>query len=519
MRSSAGLLGLLGLVFLSFAAVTYFFTGGAGAFDKLFIGAHLGLGALALIGYLSLGLENLREFLGERSTRYGANTALASVFFIGIVVVANYLGARYSYRFDLTEQNVYSLSPQSRQVLEELDGELHMQAFVEAGVNPQLRELLDSYRYASSKVRYEMIDPDRNPELAEKYGIRDYDTVRIEYDDKSTLVTAPNEEKITNAIIKVTRARDLVACFTDGHGEPSLDNPDDAHGLSLAKAALINENYEVRPILLATEAAVPEDCTVVVVAGPRRPFLSHEIELLRQFLRSGGRVLFLLPPRTAYEFEPFLKEWGVELGDDIVVDPVLRLFQGPALGLEPLVEHYGSHEITRELQRRRMRTLFPMTRSVRAADAKTGLDAVEIVRTGPSSWAETDLDGIFVRREAKLDADDRRGPVPIAVAVRADLKAMGAGDAQGEARLAAFGSVEWIDNRNLEGTFYNRDLFLNTIGWLAGQADLLSIRSRSLRASRISLSRDQGAVIFYLSVLILPELLLVAGLVVWWRRE
>ena len=86
---------------------------------------------LALIAYLSAGLENLRTFLGERSTKYGASTILASVFFIGIVAAVNYIGARYDHRWDVTEGGVYSLSPQSLQVVEGLPNDLQMQAFVE----------------------------------------------------------------------------------------------------------------------------------------------------------------------------------------------------------------------------------------------------------------------------------------------------------------------------------------------------------------------------------------------------
>ena len=106
----------------------------------------------------------------------------------------------------------------------------------------------------------------------------------------------------------------------------------------------------------------------------------------------------------------------------------------------------------------------------------------------------------------------------IAVAVDADLKQMGVPDGK-EARLGVFGSAEFADNQHLEGTYFNRDLFLNTVGWLVGQSDLLSIRPRALRASRVSFTEREGTAIFYLSVLVLPELLLIAGLAVWWRRE
>jgi ABC-type uncharacterized transport system involved in gliding motility auxiliary subunit len=159
-----------------------------------------------------------------------------------------------------------------------------------------------------------------------------------------------------------------------------------------------------------------------------------------------------------------------------------------------------------------------MTRSVSADTAgKPGLTATELVKSGPASWAETDLNALFQQQQAALDGTDRKGPVPIAVVVDAKLKEMGEGD--GETRLAVYGSSEFVSNQYLEGTFLNRDLFLNTMGWLVGESDLLSIRSRTMRASRVDFSQDEATVIFYLSVLILPELLLIAGLAVWWRRE
>jgi ABC-type uncharacterized transport system involved in gliding motility auxiliary subunit len=88
-----------------------------------------------------------------------------------------------------------------------------------------------------------------------------------------------------------------------------------------------------------------------------------------------------------------------------------------------------------------------------------------------------------------------------------------------EARLAVFGSLEFADNQHLEGTYFNHDLFLNTVGWLVGQSDLVSIRPRTMRTSRVNFSQSEGTIIFYLSVLIVPELLLIIGLAVWWRRE
>jgi ABC-type uncharacterized transport system involved in gliding motility auxiliary subunit len=514
---SNGLLGLIGVILLVFAGVAVVLTRFDTVFDVVYIAVHAAAGVLALIAYLSTGLENVREFLGERSTRYGTSTVLASVFFIAILGILNFLSYRYHHRFDLTSEKVFSLSPQSAQVLSGLTNDLRMEAVVEGGASPELDDLLKNYATASNKVTYRLIDPDREPELVERYGIKAYNTVRIGYGEASSQVTQPSEETLTNAIIKMTRSGQQVACFIEGHGEPSIDDRESARGLAQAKLALENENYQVKKVLLASLDKLPDDCSLVLVTGPTRPFVTQELPAIDAYLRQGGRALFLLSPQRAEELVAFLAPWGVTVGSDVVVDQVVRLFQGPALGLTPLVDTYDpQHEITREIKGR---TIFPTTRSVSSgADGKPGLTAVELVKTSPSSWAEADVAGIYERQQATLDDNDRKGPVAIGVAVEADLKLMGGADGK-QARLAVFGSTEFADNQYLEGTYFNRDLFLNTVGWLVGQSDLLSIRPRSVRASRVNFTEREGTAIFYLSVLVLPELLLIAGLVVWWRRE
>ena len=170
-------------------------------------------------------------------------------------------------------------------------------------------------------------------------------------------------------------------CVIEGHGEPDIDDVQNPKGLSSVKQGLSNENYEVKKILLASMASVPDDCNIVVVAGPQKPYLESELNALAAYLDKGGHALFLLPPRTGSEFQPLLTKWGVKLDNDVVVDQVLRLFQGPALGLAPLVNTYGVHEITRDFKQR---TVFPMTRSVHAdGTGKKGLQATELVKTNP----------------------------------------------------------------------------------------------------------------------------------------
>ena len=209
-----------------------------------------------------------------------------------------------------------------------------------------------------------------------------------------------------------------------------------------------------------------------------------------------------------------LADYGIQVGNDVVVDQVLRLFQGPALGVEPIADKYGRHPITEGFAQR---TIYPFTRSVDvAADKKAGIEATSIVKTSVSSWAESDLDALFNKGQATLDSKtDRKGPISIAVAATVTAKL---GDKDVASRLVVFGSDEFVDNKFLSN-FYNRDLMLNAVNWAVGEDKQISIRARSVRASRVQLTSDQVSLIFYLSVLIVPELLLLLGISVWSHRR
>ncbi len=212
--------------------------------------------------------------------------------------------------------------------------------------------------------------------------------------------------------------------------------------------------------------------------------------------------------------QKLVSDWGVTAGNDIVVDQVVRLFAGPALGLNPMVTSYLPHPITASFDKQ---TVFPMTRSLDTTTSpKPGLIVTPLARTSDTSWAETDLVGIFQKQTAKFGHGDIKGPVTVAAAVEANLDQLKRG--KGTARLVVFGDTDFAGNQYIEN-FFNRDFIMNSIDWLAGQVNAISIRPRTLRASRFSLTIAQFDAVFVLSVLLIPELLLIVGIAVWWERR
>jgi ABC-type uncharacterized transport system involved in gliding motility auxiliary subunit len=521
MKRTSALSGIIGIIFLLFATLGYVLT--AGGFARLFSGVNLLAGVIALAGWLVASRGSIGTMAGARTTRYGANAAVYSLAFIGVMVAVNYLSVRYHRQFDLTSQNAFSLSPQSIKVIQGLNKPVKLYGFVEAGRSPVAQTLYQEFAYQSPLITYQMVDPTRHPELAERYKVSVINTTHIQYDGEGgsgTNVSDTSEQAITNGILKVTKTSRKTVCFLTGEGEDDPDDASAATGMGQFKEALQGESYKIDKVNLVTEAKVPEDCAVMVVAGPTRPLVPHMIDALNDYLKGGGRALVMLkPPQPDQSVDEaalvkLAEDWGVKAGNNVVVDQVVRLYAGPALGLNPVVNTYAPHPITASFDKQ---TVFPMVRTVDPVDPPAaGLEVTALAKTSETSWAETDLEGIFKRQVAKFGSNDIKGPVVVADAIDANLNALRFG--KGEARLVVLGDTDIANNQFL-GNFFNRDFIMNCVDWLAGESNSITIRPRELRASRFNLTVQEFDVVFVLSVLLLPELLLMIGFAVWWERR
>jgi ABC-type uncharacterized transport system involved in gliding motility auxiliary subunit len=515
----APILGIAGLIFLFFGILSHWlsynpadgFLGSLGWFSL----AHFGVGVACLVAYFTRGSGSLSDFVRRRSTKYGLNAVAYSLIFLALFVMINFLGARYSKRFDMSAGGVNSLSEQSRKVLAGLAETVDIDAFVEDGRDTVLEELLEAYKYESERVTVRVLDPQLRPELAQEAGVAQVPTLRIRMADRSTLVTNTDEEAVTNGIRKVTSTERKKIYFVDGHGEPNIDDKESIDGVGLFAEALQNQNYEVAKLFLPEAQGVPADAAAVLLLAPERELFPQELALLDAYMRRGGRVLFLLEPQKSADLVAFLAKWGVAVEPHVILDQQMRLFQGVTLGLDPVVASYAQHPAVKSMTER---TLFSLARPVHpASELPKGLLVQTIASTAKTSWAESDLELLFKNSQAEFDeTKDLPGPVSLAVAASAYSKDIG-GEGDSEFQMAVFGDASFATNKYWRQLF-NDALALSVVGWLAGEADLMSIGSRAVRASRASLSPAQALSVFYLSVLVLPELILLCGIVVWWRR-
>jgi ABC-type uncharacterized transport system involved in gliding motility auxiliary subunit len=475
---------------------------------------------LLLLWFVSLG------FSGKRAARYGTLSLVSVLVVLGILVAINYIGARQNKRWDLTTNQQFSLSDQTRNVLRKLDAPLQIMIFDKEDGFQRFKDKLREYEYSSKQVSTEYVDPDKKPSIASQNQVQQYGTILLKYKGRSERVTTDTEQDITTGIIKVVQGQQKKVYFTQGHGEKDAASSE-RDGYKAIADALTRENYTVDKIVLAQSGSVPDDAAVVVVAGPKTDFFPAEIEALKKYLARSGKLLLQIDPPDKLDNPPLSNlialahDWGIDVGNNIVVDVS---GMGQLIGTDqsvPVAANYPSHPIT---ERFKFLTAFPFARSVTPLPGGVnGHTAQGFVETSPRSWAEADIKGLLTTGKVAFSAagGDKQGPITIAAAVSAAAAATpgAAADApKAETRVVVYGDSDFAANSGL-GIQGNRDLFMNTIGWLSQQENLIAIRPKDADDRRVTMTAAQQTNVTWLSLLFIPAIIFGTGIYSWWRRR
>jgi ABC-type uncharacterized transport system involved in gliding motility auxiliary subunit len=454
-------------------------------------------------------------FSRRRSARRGTDAVLATLFFAAILVVIQATSMRRSVQFDLTRNQRNTLAPQSAAVLDSLDHDVTATGFYRQSSLNRSRadELLSLYARENPRFRYEFIDPDRNPDAAERAGAT-VDEMVIECNGVVRRIRSITEQDVTNAILQVTRVREKVLYFVTGHGERDVDGSA-REGFRAATRALQSQGYSVRTLSLLTMREVPGDCDVLVIAGPREDYLADEVIALNRYLHAGGSALFMLDPRfdltrlasvlTRYH----LQVLDAVILDDLVLDAGERTFDATVAK----IRRYEKHPITQGFN---YVTMFTRARPVFISQdsLRAGLDVQYLAITDAEAWGETDMDS-FARGRATRDGVDIAGPMPLAAV--ATLTPVPAGSVP-PSRVVLVGDSDFASN-SFYGVLGNADFFQNIIAFLAEDENLIRIRPRSSTGDTVYISAAQGRMVFAVCLVLVPLITLIVGASVVLRRR
>jgi len=483
---------------------------------------------------------SLWEKFQSRTVVYGGTSALAILLVAGILVFAILLGNRYSLRWDLTRNQTHSLSAVSRNLLQEVDKPLTLTVFAPEGSpeRQRARELLELYTRQNPKISLHFLDPERDPVRAEAAGYRRYGNVLLEYEGRKQLAETSDEEAVSEALRRVLQKEHKKIFFLTGHGERT--GPRERRGYQVAQKALQNEGYELGELNLLRDAEVPKDATVVIVAAPQKDLLANEVDALKKYLDRGGRLFLLLDPFHDAGLKTFLTGYGIGLDDGMIFE-VNQLTQDRAI-LSPIVTKYSPHRITQGFT---LYTIFPFARPLFLNKEIKTATVLPLVETSPSSWEKIGKDWQKDWQKEKKPLydpkEDKKGPFTIAALVepksekklaepeqkpaKPEQKATEQKAAEPEkprenpqAYLAVFGDADFAADE-----FFNQlgngDLFLNTVNFLAAQEKQIIIRKSGEKLEPLLLTSWKVFWVFFISVILLPLAMLIAGVAVYLHRR
>jgi len=513
-------LGVAALGALVAAVVSSSLAGGFGRETIAFLAAAALLGAL----YVIPRWAELRETLAGRQFRTGSNVGVLSAAVIGILVVLNIFAARYGGELDLTATRQFTLSDQTRKVLQGLPGPVQATAFFPAGdesgpAGRGARALLEKYaRQSGGKLRVEFVDPELSPSVAQRFGITTYPITVFQMGERREQTTGLTEQDFTSTLLKLSKNERKKVYILQGHNELDPDSVD-RNGFSAAAEALKQENYDVATLSLIQQPAIPEDAAVLLIPGPRVPIPDAQREAISQYLDRGGRVFLLVGPAMRSGLEPLLESWYVKLEEGIVLDPG-RSYAGDPFTPAPLPQR--GHRITTSLPE----LLFPAARPIRIiSGAPDEVRLAPLLRTTDRAWGETTPPGPTA--PPRLDeGQDSRGPLTLALAVNRVEKQQATPtpgvpppEPKSRGRLVVAGSVAFATNDLVTNVLGNRDFLVNAVNWLAEEEALISIRAAAAAAPQVFMTNRGSILTFYMVVVFIPLAVFLWGAVVWWQRR
>ncbi len=503
----------------------------------------LAVGVLLLLVSLFGAMRKVRTALAGRRSRYGANSLIMVSAFIGIVVLINVIGVVNRRRFDVTAVGQFGLTQQTQRVLKELKQPVKAIGFFPdtapfQAARSEAEILLEEYRYFTGKINYGFVDPDTKPAIAKQYQLKEYGTIVFKSGDRTRSihfvdqrVIASPEQYLTAAILEVTGRQQKKVYFLSGHGEPDANDAGN-DGYSRARRGLIEELYRIGTLNLTFTPEVPEDCAVLIMAGPKKPLRVAEVRAIKAYLESAGKLLILVDPAPPVQVDQILSDWGVAIGHGKVIDAGAYVSPEKTIPAVPR-GRYPPVVITSGLDT----TYFPEATSVVLTESMVdvvgekvspnrpfapvtygSIAILPIAMSSPASWLETDPE------EIQFDESlDKKGPLALGRMIMASApfgkkKPTVSDPDQKLTRLVVIGDSGFASNQHYKNGG-NSDLFLNSVNWLAEEEKLISIRPKPFTIRKLVVGQNGIRFIRYSSIILFPLAVLVLGGIVWWRRR
>jgi ABC-2 type transport system permease protein len=480
----------------------------------------------------NLRFQSLRK---NKNIRYGGYAALLTLIVVVGLVLVNLLAGQIPLEIDMTENNLFSLSEQTEDILNGLEQPITVYALFETGEeNQRIVEVLRRYERKSPLVQLEYVDPELNPGFTGKYdpekkGIavgslivesgdffkiipeRDLYSISYNQQGQQQFWGYQIEQQVTGAIIFVSSGYTPTIYQLTGHGEIPLEQIE----MIEYEELFDKENYELKPLNLLTEDRVPEDTDVIFINSPKFDITEEEVNKILDFLDAGGKGMFCFDwvENELDGFDTLLASLGVKMERGFVMETNKnRLAAGDnPIFLSPFL---SEHDINAPLTEENMNVFTPLARGIFEIERKKrNLEIEPLLTSSDKSWLRTDMKSDS-RFKIESDID---GPIDIGVTAFQRQVEM---DEKNLMRTVIVGNGQFLGPIYPYGVIKgNIDFLFNSLAWLNNREDSISIRSKFTFKMPLQINGLMQLVYSGVVIILIPLIFLITGLVVWLRRR
>lgn len=422
--------------------------------------------------------------------------------------------------------------------MQDIDKEVTIH-FIGFHEDTSLVDLAKQYAKVNSKIKIEITqDINQRADLKATYNITDEtQLIIIKTDENSKVLTAEelytydyttyqqidiSEEKITNAIVDLTKTKRPKIYFLTGHNEYNLNSE-----LNMLKAYLENEVNDVATLDLLVTGKVPEDTNLLVIGSPGKDFMEQEVENIMNYINRGGNILWLNDPLLTGESFPnmqkILDQFGITFQDGIILeqDENKMALQSPNYIIPDITTTNATKDIATDGG-----ILFVNATKINLATDEE-LENLNVTPQVILSTSDTALFRTEVSNASSSKiASDEEGSFLLGVKLTKELQSQDEQENKKEATLYAISNNFFvadyqvtIGNTKVSPiTFYNnKDYILNTIAELTENEDAISIR-KDTGVVTYTATKAQDKMI-RIAITVFPICIIAIGIVVWVVRQ
>ena len=492
---------------------------------------------------MSMPDETTRSTARPMPSRFGIglNVLLQVVLGIAICIGVNYLSFHTYARWDLSPSGGFTLSSSTENFLHKQSKEIEITVLLSRGskLYGEVQSLVEEYRRnGKNLIKVEFVDPSRDLERAEQIKLENKITLTTSgilvkankglrfLPENDLVVQSPGmdadhptldfrgEDAVTSAIVGLLEGAQRKFYFISGKGARAEAGASEA--LQTLKDLGRQQNFEVLGLNMG-EGPIPADANGLLFVGPKYDVSERELGMLQNYwTQKRAAMLFLLDPAAETpRLDGFLRANGISPRGDRVLFAE-STSAGPRKEFSVQAGFAKDTPITRPVQDAST-TLAGQTQSLEIASqasklSELGLEVKPLLIASPRYWGERSyLDDLPIAGEG-----DTKPPVHLAASIER-------GAVQDErlrvdsARLVVVGNATLLDPQTRLAV--NQDFLAASLNWMLNRERLIGITPKRKHQYRVQLSDHQRELLFWITTLCAPALVLGIGFSVWAKRR